>query len=422
MAVTIEPPAGLPEGGWRKECTGMARHTVLVLGGGWGGLTAAHHLRRLLPDDRIRVVEKTETFSLGPSYLWLMTGEREVADVERPMASLLDTGIEWVHADVTAVDAATRTVRTTSGDLEGDAVIVALGADLAPDGVPGFAAYAHNLYDARGAAGLGTALARFEGGRIAVLITRTPFRCPAAPYEAALLIEAAVRRRGIRDRVEITLYTPEKQPMPVAGPAVGEALAGMLDERGIRYQPGRTVSSIDGARRAIVFAEGDAAYDLLVGVPPHRAASAVRDSGLVDETGYVAVHPQTLELLSDPESLETRHPGVHAIGDTASIRLLNGLLLPKAGVFAEAEARVVAANVAARLLGERPAARYDGSGFCYIDVGDGMAAYGDGDFYAYPGPRVSLHAPSQEYRRAKEEFEAVLRQWFTSPSGSRVPV
>jgi sulfide:quinone oxidoreductase len=162
----------------------------------------------------------------------------------------------------------------------------------------------------------------------------------------------------------------------------------------------------------ILFEEKKVSYDLLVGVPPHRAPAALRDAGLVDSSGYIPVHPQTLELLSDVDTLEVESPGVFAIGDVAAVRLLNSMLLPKAGVFAEGQAQVVAAAIAADVNGQPRPGVYHGHGFCYVDVGDGLAAYGTGDFFAYPGPRVTLEDPSAEGRRAKEEYEDLLDTWF----------
>lgn len=399
----------------------MSAQGVLILGGGWGGLAVAHYLRQQVPAEyRIRVVEKRDTFSFCPSYLWLMTGERAgVADVERPMSSLADRLIEWVHEEVVGIDPEALSVTTSSGTFEADCIVLALGAEASSGDVPGFADSAYNLFEASGAVALRTALTRFETGQIAVLIARTPFRCPAVPYEAAFLIDAHMRDRGLRERVDIAVYTPEKQPMPVAGAAVGGVLRGMLEQRGIRYHPEHLVSRVDGSNRTIAFGEAAVPYDLLIGIPPHQAPRVVRDAGLTDSTGYIPVHPKTLEILSEPETLATRYPGLYAIGDVASVRLLNGLLLPKAGVFAEGEARVVAHNIAARLRGEPQASSYDGLGFCYVEVGQGMAAYGAGDFYAYPGPRVTLEPASLDYRRAKEEFEHLLTTWFTV--GSPIP-
>lgn len=392
----------------------MAGTTTLILGGGWGGLTAAHHLRGLLPSEhRIVVVERSEYFGLGVSNLWLMTGERDgLGQVRRPLRDLSRSGIEWVHGEAHGFDPGALTVETDADRLAGDFIVLALGAELAPELVAGFSDAAYNLYEAEEALRLHGALEDFDGGHIVVLVAGAPFRCPAAPYEAAMLIEDFARTRGIRDRVELSVYTPEPAPMLVAGPAVGEALETLLSEKGIAYHPQRAVMSVDAKTHTLVFEDESVSYDLLVGVPPHRAPTVVADAGLVDASGYVPVHPQTLEILSDPDTLTVQYPGVFAIGDVAAVRLLNSMLLPKAGVFAEGQAAVVAASIAAQIEGEPRPRGYDGHGFCYVEAGDGLAAYGTGDFYAYPGPRVTLEAPSAAGRRAKEEYEGLLQTWF----------
>jgi sulfide:quinone oxidoreductase len=342
-----------------------------------------------------------------------MTGERESVDqIQRDMAKLKRSGIEWIHAEVQGLDPETRSVETDAGTFSGDYLILALGAELAPGSVAGFAESAHNLYEATGAAELHDELERFEGGRIVVLVAGAPFRCPAAPYEAAMLVEAWAREHGIRDQVEIDLYTPESIPMAVAGPAVGQGLCALMDDRRIAYHFKHQVTAIDEASRTLRFEEGEASYDLLIGIPPHRAPQVLTQTGLVDASGYVSVHPQTLEILSDPDTLEVQYPGVFAIGDVAAIRLLNSMLLPKAGVFAEGEAQVVAAAIAADINNKSRPGVYDGNGFCYVDVGDGLAAYGAGDFYAYPAPRVTLEDPSVGARQAKLEYEELLDTWF----------
>jgi sulfide:quinone oxidoreductase len=388
--------------------------TCVILGGGWGGLTAAHHLRGLVsPEHRVLVIERSAKFSLGVSNLGLMTGEREsVGQIQRDMAKLKRPGIEWVHAAVQGVDAETRTVTTDSGVFTADYLVLALGASLAPGTVPGFADTAFNIYEPDQAAALHDELEALEGGKIVVLVAGAPFRCPAAPYEAAMLIEAWARDNGIRDKVEIEFYTPESIPMAVAGPVVGQGLIDLMDERGIVHHFQMQVTAVDAPTRTIRFDGEETTFDILVGIPPHRAPAALRDAGLVDASGYVPVHPQTLELLSDVDTLEVQYPGVYAIGDLATIRLMNSMLLPKAGVFAEGEAQVVAAAIAADINGEVKPRGYDGNGFCYVEVGDGLAAYGSGDFYAYPAPRVTLEDPSVEARRAKGEYEQLLDAWF----------
>jgi len=392
----------------------MTDTTTLILGGGWGGLTAAHHLRGLVPSQhRILVVERSATFSLGVSNLSLMIGERDsVQQVQREMAKLKRPGIEWIQSEVLEVDPEARTVETATGSLSGDYIVLALGAELIPAAIPGFETAAHNLYTAKGAAAIHDELRNFDGGRIVVLVAGAPFRCPAAPYEAAMLIEAWTREHGIRDRVDIDLFTPESTPMAVAGPETGDAIRTFLDDRGIGHHFARQVTQIDAESRTVLFEEEEVPFDLLVGIPPHRAPQPLETAGLIDSSGYVPVHPQTLELLSDTDTLEVQYPGVHAIGDTAAVRLLNSMLLPKAGVFAELEAQVVAAAIAADINGQPRSGVYNGYGFCYVDVGDGLAAYGEGDFFAYPGPRVTFQEPTTQSRRSKEEYEDLLDTWF----------
>lgn len=376
----------------------MAGKRVLILGGGLGGLTAAGHLRRLLPrEHEVVVVEKKETFSLCMANLWLMTGERAApAEGERDLAALAGKGIEWTRGEVEALDPGNRTVRTNAEMLDGDYLVVALGAERAPQAVPGFSEAALNLYEVDGALKIREALADFSGGRIVVLVSRTPFSCPSAPYEAAFLIDSALRERGIRDKSQVAIYTPEDQPMPVAGPAVGSSLVAMLAERGIEFHKEQIVMKIDPAQRRTLFELEDTSYDILVGIPPHKAPEPVRDGQLTDASGWVPV---------DATTLQTRHPGVYAIGDVTAIRLANGMFLPKAGVFADGQARAVAENIAADIEGRRGQSRFDGYGFCYVEVGDGMAAYGAGNFYGLPGPRVTLEPPDGRYRKEKEGME-----------------
>lgn len=381
--------------------------TILILGGGWGGLAAAYRLRSQLgPEHRVIVIEKNTRFSLGPVNLWVMTGDRKYPDdVERPLSALARKDIEWLHAEVISLDLENKKVHTSTETLNGDYIVIALGSESYPEGVPGFVEQAHNLFDAAGAARLHDALRQFNGGKIVIFVSNTPFRCPPAPYEAALLIESMMRKRGLVNKTEIHLYTPESQPMPVAGPEIGAMLKQMVEGRGIKYHPNEKVARIDGASKKIVF-EGDqeSNYDLLIGVPMHRAPRAIVD--------YIPTHPQNLRILADVEELETRLPGVYVIGDSASIMLLNLKPLPKAGVFAEEQAATVASNIASDIRGEEPRAVFDGKGVCYIEAGDGMAAEGSGNFYAYPNPKISINPPSVEGHQAKEEFEKLLKTWF----------
>lgn len=380
--------------------------TVVVLGGGVGGLTVANELRvRLGSEHRIVLVERQRDHLFAPSLLWLMTGDRRREQVARNLKSLLRSGIRLVEAEVRHIEPDRRTVVMIAGydELSYDALVVALGADLAPESFPGYAQAAHNFFDLEGAARLAEALRAFRGGRVVVAVTALPYKCPAAPYEAALLIEATLRRRGVRGASEIAVYTPEPQPMPVAGPVLGAAVSTLLAERGIALHTTRPLASIDAGTHELVFADSARErFDLLAAVPPHRAPEVVRRSPLAGESGWIPV---------DAGTLRTRFDDVYAIGDVTTITLANGRPLPKAGVFAHGEARVVADEIAASFGGAQPTS-FDGKGYCWVELGGGRAAFAEGDFYASPAPAIRLRTPGARWHMGKVLFE---RSWIGGP-------
>ena len=384
----------------------MTGRTILVLGGGIGGIVAATTLRRLLPTThRIVLVERAPQHVFSPSLLWLMVGERRSRQITRTLSSLSRRGIELVGGAVESISPENRAVRIDGRDFVADYLIVALGAELAPETIPGLTEAGHNFYTLAGAKSLRDARLELKQGRIVVLVGALPFKCPAAPYEAAFLLEADCRRRGLVNRVRIDIYTPEPGPMPVAGPEVSAQLRAMVESRGIGYYPDHAATRVDGAHRRIVFANGaETGYDLLAYVPPHRAPGVVRASTLAGETGWIPVDRQTLQ---------TRFPGVYAIGDVAGIMLKMGKPLPKAGVFAHGEAEIVADNVAAAVAGRTERRSFDGQGECFIEVGDGRAGFGSGNFYAEPAPKIRLRHPSQLLHYGKVAFEKYwLFKWF----------
>ncbi|MFQ5557268.1 MAG: NAD(P)/FAD-dependent oxidoreductase [Acidimicrobiales bacterium] len=356
----------------------MAARTVAVVGGGTGGLVAAHRLRRELTDDRVVLVDRDPIHAFAPSLLWVMSGARRPEQITRDRTRIRRRGIEVLIADVKGIDAEKRIVETSGADLGFDRLVVALGAELAPEELPGFADAAHNIYTLDGATSAGRALRDLEGGHVVVLVSRTGFKCPAAPYEAAFLAEATLRRRGLRDRSTIDVYTPEAVPMLTAGLALGKHHEAMLAEHGIGFHPQTVVTRVDGRGGQLVLEDGTRiGYDLLLGVPPHRAPSVVRDSGLAGESGFIPV---------DRSTLATSAEGVFAIGDATTIPIAGGKVLPKAGVFAHGEAEVVADRIAADLGGAAPDATFDGTGSCFVELGNGHAAYATGEFYPDDGP------------------------------------
>jgi sulfide:quinone oxidoreductase len=372
--------------------------TVVILGGGVGGVVAARELRKRLPrEHRVVLVDRERQHVFAPSLLWLMVGDREPASIQRPLEQLTRKGIEVRLGEVEKIDPETRRVMVSGERIEADYLIVALGADLAPELIPGLKEAGHGFYTLPDAERLRGALGSMKEGRVVVLTAAPAYKCPAAPYEAALLFDAYFRERRLRDAISIEVYAAEAGPMGVAGPEMSAAVRGLIEAKGIPYHPEHQVVAVDPAAKRLDFANGThAEFDLLAYMPPHRAPRAVRESALLGENGWVAV---------DRHTLETRFPGVFAIGDVVSIPLALGKPLPKAGVFAHGEAEVVAKNIASTILGRAPSERFNGHGECFIEIGGGKAGFGGGNFYAEPKPVVKIHAPARRWHLGKVAFE-----------------
>ncbi len=377
---------------------------TLVLGAGFGGIAVAARLREQLHDQHeVLLVDRADDFVMGLRKLWALVGIGTLDEGRRSRTRLEGHGVVFAHHDILRIDAPHHMVETEHELLEGDSIVVALGAEPRPDLVPGLAENAHDLYDMRATPALQQALARFDGGHIAIVIAGAPYKCPPAPYECAMLIDADLRARGIRERTTLTVTTLQPMLMPNAGRDGSAWLAGQLEARGIAHAAGRKVERVEPDR--VVFEGGDTLdANLIIGVPPHRPPAVVAESGLTGDGDWIRV---------DPGTLKTPVPHVFAIGDVTQITLANGLPLPKAGIFAELEGEHVADTIVADVRGQKPPPPFDGRGYCFIEMGPTEATLIEGDFFARPEPRIQLRAPSAENRARKHGFETErLRRWF----------
>ena len=300
---------------------------------------------------------------------------------------------------MTGVDPAARRVTTDAGSYDADFVVVALGADYDFAATPGLQEGGHEYYSLAGAERLRDALGDFKGGRVLVSVLGQPFKCPPAPFEGSFMLDEHFKQQGIRDSVEMATTFPMGRPVPVTG-EVSQMFRDGLAARGVEELPEHLVTGIDPATRTAQLASGETLpYDLFVGIPIHRAPAVLADSGLV-ENNWVPV---------DQSNLRTRFPGVYALGDVCS----GPRTVPKAGIFAEAAARVVADDIAATIAGTEPPAPYEGSGVCYAEFGGGLVSKVEVNFLRGDAPDARRNEPSLEFAAEKEQFGAVRRaRWF----------
>ncbi len=376
-------------------------HRVVILGGGFGGVATARRLRELLPpDDEVVLVDWRDHFMVGFRKTWALVGETTMEAGQGRLADLERHGIRVKKGTIMAIAPGSRTVDVDGTRIEADALVVALGAALDPDAVPGFREHALNVYDPNEIPRAAEALRAFEGGRVVVAVFGTPYKCPPAPYEIALAVSESFRKRGVEASVEVCT------PLPMSLPVVGESGCGVIESRmsdqGVGFFPNHKALRVEDGE--ILFTAGRRKFDLLLGIAPHRAPGVVVESGLTGEGDWVAV---------DPRTLETPFPGVYAIGDVVQIMMANGKPLPKAGVFAEGMGLTVAERIAAEFSGRKPEAIYKGEGGCFLEVGNGEAMMVSGWFLAEPKPEVSLSDASAAHMEEKRAFETErLKAWF----------
>jgi sulfide:quinone oxidoreductase len=377
----------------------MKQHVVIV-GAGFAGLELATRLSESLRDAvHVTLIDRNDSFYFGFSKLDVLLGRQAPDDVLLHYRDMAGEGVEFRQATVTAIDPLKRRVITDEGSYDADFLAVALGADYDLAATPGFQQGGFEYYSLAGAERLRDALADFTRGRVLISVLGHPFKCPPAPFEGAFLIDDLLTKRGVRDAVDIQMTFPMAAPVPVTK-EVSKIFLSALDERGIQYAPKELVVGLDPrARTARLASGGSVPYDLFIGIPVHRVPAVVKRSGLAVDN-WVPV---------DQTNLATRFAGVYALGDVAS----GARTVAKAGIFAEAAARVVAADIAARLRNSQPPPPYQGDGPCYIEFGDGLVGKAEINFLGGPAPAARLIAPSRELAAEKEAFAATRRQsWF----------
>jgi sulfide:quinone oxidoreductase len=371
---------------------------VVILGAGFAGLELASRLSDSAADElRVTVIDQNDSFMFGFSKLDVLFGKAEPSELRLEYRDLEKPGVEFRQERVTAIDPAAKHATTDQGSYDADVLVVALGAEYDMDAVPGFVEGGFEYYSVAGAERMRNTLPGFTGGTILIGVFAQPYKCPPAPFEGAFLLHDQLVERGIREQSEIRIVAPMSAPVPVT-PEVSQRFKDELAARDIEYMGQNKVVELDAAGKEAVLESGERLpYDLFVGIPIHRVPAVVREAGLAED-GWVAV---------DRDNLMTQFPDVYAVGDLVNIPM------PKAGVFAENAAGVVADDILARLRGETLDRRYEGVGNCYIEFGSGRVAKVQVNFLGGPSPVASVEGPSEELAAEKAAFAPTRRErWF----------
>jgi sulfide:quinone oxidoreductase len=374
-----------------------AKLRILVLGAGFGGLEVAARLSDAAADRvDITLIDQNDSFVFGYSKLDVMFGvTRETwrsyyRDLTRP-------GVTFRQERIVEIDPVAKTVRTTDGSYHADVIIAALGADLDVSATPGLTDR-DEFYSVAGAERFVDRIRDFDRGHAVVAVAGTPYKCPPAPSEVALMLHHVLQQRGRRSATEITVVTPLPAPVPPS-PDTSTALLAAFEERGITMRSACQLTAVVEGRNAIQLADGtELDYDLLLAVPRHKTPDVLSTLPIGGD-GWVHV---------DPETLQTEHPDVYAIGDCADVPV------PRAGAFAERAGVTVAERILSMLDG-RPVAPFDGNGACYIDFGGGRVARVDVLYTLGQGITGGVFSePSLTIGREKEgSGPARIARWFS---------
>lgn len=366
---------------------------IVVLGGGIGGVVAASELRKKLgSENEIILIDKSDKHIFQPSFIGVAFGRRTQNQTYKPLGLIRKRGIKFHNEEVRGINVDRKTISTESDVINFDYLIVALGAQLAPDTIQGLSESSQMFYSLDGAEKLSHEIENFKYGKIILFISRLPYKCPAAPYEMSLLLDDKYLSNDTRKDIDISIYTIEPQPMPTAGPDVGKSIKQILEQRNISFNPLMKVLSVDPEKKEVTFEENKKnEFDMLIAIPPHKVPDVIENSALAGEMGWIPV---------DPKSLRTKFENIYAIGDCNSIKLPGSykpeipLMLPKAGVFANAQAKIVADEISAKINNKHPLKQFDGRGSCFLEIGHKKSGYAAGEFFNAPQPKVDMRNPS----------------------------
>jgi sulfide:quinone oxidoreductase len=376
---------------------------VVILGGGFGGLSAANELRNTLSSSEVKitVIDKKDWFMVGFAKLWIINGTRTFENSIGSLNELPKKEIHFIKDEIIKINLKNKNIETKSQNVSFDYLIISMGAILAPQKIPGLQENGFNLYDHDQLSEIHNKLENMKSGKIAISIMGMPYKCPPAPFEASLLIDSMLRKRGIRDSIQIDFYSPAPITLPAAGLEVSKQILELINSEKIIFHNSSKIKSVKNKK--LIFENSEADFDLLLAVPPHIAPKVIYDSGLAKESGFIPID----------RDCKTPFENVFAVGDVTSLTVAENMAVPKAGIFAEGEGITVAKNIISKIQSEEESALFDGKGGCFIESGRETASIIEVDMYSQSKPSTSLSELTSDNLSKKVEFEKErLSKWL----------
>ncbi len=376
---------------------------VVILGGGFGGLSAANELRNSLSSSQVKitVIDKKDWFMVGFAKLWIINGTRTFENSIGSLNELQKKEIDFIKDEIITINLENKNIETKSQNISFDFLIISMGAILAPQKIPGLEENGFNLYDHNQLSEIHDRLDNMKSGKIAIAIMGMPYKCPPAPFEASLLIDSMLRKLGVRDSVQIDFYSPSPITLPAAGPEVSKQILEIINSEKIVFHNLSKIKSVE--HKKLIFENSEADFDLLLAVPPHIAPKVIYDSGLAKEPGFILID----------RDCKTPFENVFAVGDVTSLVVTENMAVPKAGIFAEGEGITVAQNIISKIQSKEESILFDGKGGCFIESGRNTASVIEVDMFSNPQPSTNITEATADNLSKKIEFEKErLSKWL----------
>ena len=376
---------------------------VVILGGGFGGLAAANEIRNTLDSSKVKItiIDKKDWFMVGYAKLWIMNGTRTFENSIGSLNELPKKQINFIKDEIIEINPENNFIKTKSKNISFDFLIISMGAILAPEKISGLIENGFNLYDHNQLNEINQKLNKIESGKIAIVIMGMPYKCPPAPFEASLLVDSMLRKRGIRDSVQIDFYSPAPITLPAAGPEVSKKILDLVNSEKITFHNSQKIKRVESKK--LIFENSEYSFDILLAIPPHIAPKVIYDSNLAKEPGFIPID----------RNCKTPFENIFAVGDVTSLTVTDSIAVPKAGIFAEGEGITVAKNIISKLESKETSVLFDGKGGCFLESGRDTASILEVDMFTNEKPSTKLTESTKDNLSKKLDFEKErLSKWL----------